>query len=387
MAEFLGFQITQQDIQAWFASARDFLLPRLAASALQLIGIAVVYWAVRLVLTRTERLVAGRTSTEIDDILIRAIRRCALLSIVFWGAWRFAAIWELPGLARTMSAAWIMAFSIPIARGLTDLMHMLERGLIARTETRVDDTALPWINRAVQFVVIGSGVMIALHQLGVDITPLLAGASVAGFAVSFAAKDTLANLIAGILLVVDRPFVIGDRIELWQAPPGQASWGDVMEVGIRATKIRTPDNIVIIIPNSVIMQRDIVNWTASGDSIRLRIPIGIAYDAPPAKAKALCLQAAAACEGVLAVPESVCIIRAFGDSSVNLELRVWIQDARQRRAIDDWLTDHIKTLFDEHGIEIPYPKRDLYIKSLPEGGRLPGLPGAAAAGGETGEST
>jgi small-conductance mechanosensitive channel len=138
---------------------------------------------------------------------------------------------------------------------------------------------------------------------------------------------------------------------------------------------------VIIIPNSVIMQRDIVNWTASGASIRLRIPIGISYDAPPAKAKALCLEAAAACDGVLKTPEPVCILRSFGDSSVNLELRVWLSDARERRAIDDWITDHVKTLFDANGIEIPYPKRDLYIKSMPEGRSLSGNTRAGANGG------
>ncbi len=195
-----------------------------------------------------------------------------------------------------------------------------------------------------------------------------------GVALSFAAKDTLSNLIAGILLIVDRPFDVGDRIEIWGAPAGQANWGDVQEIGIRAVKIRTTDNIMIIIPNNEIMRRDIVNWTASGETVRLRVPIGIAYDADIERAKALCVQAATECEDVKRAPEPVCILRAFGASSVDLELRVWLRDARRRRAADDWMTERIKVLFDENDIEIPYPKRDLYIRQAPE--TLP-LPAAA----------
>jgi small-conductance mechanosensitive channel len=147
----------------------------------------------------------------------------------------------------------------------------------------------------------------------------------------------------------------------------QANWGDIVEIGIRATTIRTTDNIIVIIPNNEIMRRDIINYTASGDSIRLRIPIGIAYDANVELAKKLCLQAADECEYVTEKPVAVCILRSFGASSVDLQLRVWLHDARRRRDAEDWLTERVKGLFDEFGIEIPYPKRDLYIKQAPGG--------------------
>ena len=110
-------------------------------------------------------------------------------------------------------------------------------------------------------------------------------AGVAGVAIGFAAKDTLSNLIAGILLIIDRPFEVGDRIEVWSAPAGSATWGDVIDIGLRATKIKTTDNIVIIIPNNEIMLRDIINYTIISENIRVRINIGIAYDADLKKAK------------------------------------------------------------------------------------------------------
>jgi len=188
------------------------------------------------------------------------------------------------------------------------------------------------------------------------------GAGVAGVAIGFAAKDTLSNLIAGVLLIIDRPFEVGDRIEVWNAPAGTASWGDVIDIGLRATKIKTTDNIVIIIPNNEIMVRDIVNYTTITEKIRLRINIGIAYDADMQSAKDIILKVADSAQWVAKQPPPAVVVRNFGDSSVDLQLRVWIEDARNRMRTISYITDQVKTDFDKQGIEIPYPKRDIYIK-------------------------
>jgi len=299
MQEILGIDLTELHWRAWLETARDFILPRLAQSLLQLLLVVVVLWVARRALRYLERQVTTRTATKLDDVLLLMASRVVMLSVAFWGLWRLADIWALPGFGNFIVAIWIVALALPVSRFLGDITKVLEDRVVSETETKLDDTALPWINRSIQIITVGSAVMIALRYLGIDITPLIAGASVAGFAFSFAARDTLANLIAGILLVIDRPFEVGDRIELWNSPARQASWGDVLEVGIRATKIRTPDNIIIIIPNSEIMKRDIVNWTASGETIRLRIPLGIAYDADVEHAKRIILEVAGACAGVL----------------------------------------------------------------------------------------
>ena len=157
---------------------------------------------------------------------------------------------------------------------------------------------------------------------------------------------------------------MGDRIEIWGAPKNTASWGDVVEIGLRATKIKTTDNLIVVIPNAEIMQRDIVNYTASGDDIRLRVPIGIGYDVDVETAKELIRQVAESIEGVMEKPAPVVIIRRFGDSGVDLEARVWLRNARQRRNVEDELTDGVKAAFDANGIEIPFPKRDIYVRNM-----------------------
>jgi small-conductance mechanosensitive channel len=206
----------------------------------------------------------------------------------------------------------------------------------------------------------------ALDKLGINIMPFVAGAGVVGVAVGFAAKDKISNLIAGILLIIDRPFEIGDRIEVWSAPSGSATWGDIIDIGLRATKIITTDNIMIVIPNNEIMKRDIVNYTLLSSKIRVRINIGISYDSNVEKAKSAILGVASQASWISKDPAPKVVVRNFGESSVDLQLRVWIGDARERMNTISFITDHVKTAFDEQGIEIPYPKRDIHIIRKPQ---------------------
>ncbi|MFQ5680146.1 MAG: mechanosensitive ion channel family protein [Gemmatimonadota bacterium] len=357
--------MNQIDLQAWWETVRDFALPRLITSGGLLLLTAVAYLTARWLLRRIERWLEVHTQTEFDDALAQLARRAALLSIAFWAVWRLAHIWELPSTSRGVVAAWIVALTLPLSGFAADVLHLLERRVAPRTDTRLDDTALPLLNKIARFLVVAAGILVALEYVGIDISPLLAGAGVMGLAISLAAKDTLSNVIAGILLILDRPFQVGDRIELWTAPQESGTWGDVVEIGLRATKIRNPDNVVVVVPNNEIMRRDIINYTTSGPEIRLRVPIGIAYDADVELAKELILQVASEVGGVKAKPEPVVIVRSFGDSAVNLELRVWIEEARQRRAVADDVTERVKATFDARGVEIPYPKRDLYIRTAP----------------------
>jgi len=158
--------------------------------------------------------------------------------------------------------------------------------------------------------------------------------------------------------------VIGS-IEVWSAPAGSASWGDVIDIGLRATKIKTTDHIVIIIPNNEIMKRDIVNYTIISTKIRVRINVGIAYDADIEKAKEIIIDVAKSVDWISKTPAPKVVVRNFGESSVDLQLRVWIDDARKRMDTISHVTDKIKTAFDHQGVEIPYPKRDITITQRP----------------------
>ncbi len=358
--------ISRADLELWLQQAWEFSAPRLWQSLLILAAAAVIYYVARWLLHSIQHRFAAQTETEIDDCIVRLLRRGLLMSVAFGTLWRIALVWDQTATGRVLSALWVVALSFPVARFVGDLLEILENKVVARTETKLDDTVLPLANRFIQFLVVGVGLLSGMLVMDWEITPLLGVGGVAGLALSFAAKDTLSNLIAGFLVILDRPFQVGDRIEIWSAPRNTATWGDVMEIGLRATKIKTTDNLVVVIPNAEIMQRDIINYTASGDDIRLRVPIGIGYGADVEKAKQLVLEVADGIEGVMEEPAPVVIIRRFGNSSVDLEARVWVRNARKRRDVEDQLTDGVKIAFDRAGIEIPYPKRDVYITNAPK---------------------
>ena len=264
-------------------------------------------------------------------------------------------------LEKIFHALFVILFARPSKNFLIVIIRYLQSRVAHKTDSKIDDILFDLLIRFSNFIIYTVAVVIALDILGINVVPFVAGAGVAGVAIGFAAKDTLSNLIAGVLLIIDRPFEVGDRIEVWTAPAGSSTWGDVIDIGLRATKIKTTDNIVIIIPNNEIMLRDIINYTIISENIRVRINIGIAYDANLQKAKKAILKVAQATEWVLDDPPPKVVVRNFGESAVGLQLRVWIHDARRRMDTISDITDKVKEAFDAEGIEIPYPKRDIYI--------------------------
>ena len=388
----LGIDFSWADVVALWNTAVVYVAARWLPTLGAILLAAFAYFVGGWILRRVQKRFAAKTETDLDDELVRAIRHAFRLTVVAWALWRILGLW-MPILgAETPEGDWIAWDSqprdwvwgiwigvvfFPLSRFVGHLMRSFETSIISRTsETALDETALPMINRFVRFIVIAIGLLLAMTHLGFQIAPLLAGAGVAGLALSLAAKDTLSNLIAGVLLIMDRPFQVGDRIELWNAPRETGTWGDVIEIGLRATKIRNPDNLVVVVPNNEIMRRDIINYTMSGDDIRLRIPFACAYEADIERAKVLLKEAAAEVEGVKLDPAPIVIVRGFGPSEVNLQLRVWIEEARNRRRIADEITEKAMVKFADAGVEIPYPKRELYIR---QGAAAPLLPSGGPA--------
>jgi len=372
------------DLQNLWGNAVDYAEPRWLPSLIVLAATGIIYIVAGWILRRLEKRLAARTETDLDDEFLRSLRKVIRLTVVAWAISQLLGEWvpllgtespEGEWVANDVQpqdwvwGIWTILVFFPISRFVGHVMATFEQKVMSRSDTALDETALPMVNRFIRFLVIAVGVLLALPQLGISIAPLLGGAGVLGLALSFAAKDTLSNLIAGVLLIMDRPFKVGDRIELWNAPRETGTWGDVIEIGLRATKIRNPDNLVVVVPNNEIMRRDIINYTMSGDDIRLRIPFSCAYESDIERAKALLKEVAPTVKGVKMDPAPIVIVRGFGPSEVNLQLRVWIMEARSRRRIADEITEKAMVAFAGAGVEIPYPKRELYIR----GGGAAGL--------------
>ncbi len=212
------------------------------------------------------------------------------------------------------------------------------------------------------------GFFVGLSSIyGVQPFSLLATLGIVSLALGFGLQNTVANMAAGVGLTLDKPFDVGDRIQVGQ------TWGDVQTIGLRSTRIMTVNGDLVVIPNSILDTRELWNYTYSGDNkFRLDVPVGISYESSIQLAESLMLQAARSHEEVLAYPEPAVRAIGFGESSVDLQLRAWINRAQDRPAVRDKLVRAIKHLFDENGVTIPYPQRTVsYLKELDQPAETP----------------
>jgi small conductance mechanosensitive channel len=205
------------------------------------------------------------------------------------------------------------------------------------------------------FVVVG-GVM-AASQLGINVGAALAGIGVVGIAVGFAAQETIANMIAGFLIFWDRPFKVGDFVTTLD------KYGEVREITMRTTRIRTMENTYVVIPNKQIIGDMLVNHSLYGE-VRVNVPIGIAYKERIAEAREVLLPAASAVAGVLSDPAPDVVARGLGDSSVNLEVRVWTDDPSQERRLVFEVLEASKVALDQADIQIPFPHLQLFVDDV-----------------------
>ncbi len=213
------------------------------------------------------------------------------------------------------------------------------------------------IDNIYYFTLMIIGVVMAISQLGVDVGAALAGIGVAGVAVGFAAQDVLSSVIAGFMIFLDKPFEINDRITV------DGKYGKVTDITLRSTRIRTPQNSFIVVPNKLMADSIVINHTQKGE-YRVEVSIGIAYKESIADARTALMKVLEQTEGVLKKPAPDVIVSELADSSVNLLVRAWVNDPARELGIAPKLRENCKTALDDAGIEIPFPHLQLHIDGM-----------------------
>lgn len=200
--------------------------------------------------------------------------------------------------------------------------------------------------------------LITFSAVGIDLTTLAVFGGALGVGLGFGLQKIFSNLVSGVILLLDRSIKPGDVISVGQ------TFGWINHLSARYVSVITRDGIEHLIPNEVLITERVENWSYSDNMVRLKLPIGIHYKSDVRLAMKLCVEAASATPRILQKPESKCLFKGFGDSSVDLELRVWIDDPPNGRS--NVLSEVLLGVWDrfhEHGIEIPYPQRDLHLRS------------------------
>lgn len=224
------------------------------------------------------------------------------------------------------------------------------------SEALISKSLLPVIEKLLTLVLIGFGAVVILKRFHYDIFSLLTAFGIGSLAVGMAAKDTLANMISGFTLMIDRPFHIGDRIQL-----ANGNLGNVTEIGLRTTKIKTLDNQQLIIPNSDLCNTTLINHAFPDTKAKGRINIDVAYGSDVEKVKAVLVATALEISDVLAEPVPESFFVSFGESALHMSLFFWVAEYQTLFATTDKINSLIVRRFAENDIEIPFPVRTVIM--------------------------
>lgn len=214
------------------------------------------------------------------------------------------------------------------------------------------------IGTIIKYLIIVFGLIIILQTVGINLSSLTILAGALGVGIGFGLQNITNNFVSGIIILLERPIKVGDKVEIGDID------GDVTEISMRATTIVTNDNIAMIVPNSQFISSTVINWSYTDKNIRFRIPIGISYNEDPNKVRDIILDLVTKVDGVLQNPAPKVLITSFGDSSINMEVRVWTNKYTHRRGFfRSEIYYEIFNRFKKENIEIPFPQRDLHIRS------------------------
>lgn len=241
--------------------------------------------------------------------------------------------------------------------GARNLPGLVEIGLLSRT--RIDAASRYAITSVLRYAIVFVGLMVGLSLLGLRWSQLQWLAAALTFGLAFGLQEIFANFVSGLILLFERPFRVGDVITV-----GEFS-GRVTRIRTRATTIQDFDNREIVIPNKNFITGQLTNWTLTDTTTRVAIKVGVAYGTDPARVHELLRQVAREQSLVLPEPEPKSWFLAFGASSLDFELRVYVANVADRLPVQDAINTRIAALFAEHGIEIAFPQLDLHVRHLP----------------------
>ena len=215
------------------------------------------------------------------------------------------------------------------------------------------------LQRLVSYALFALGVLTGLNVLGLDLSSLTVFSGALGIGLGLGFQSIAKNFASGLILLVEQPVKVSDRVQV------DDLLGEIVRVESRATWVRTNDNVVMIVPNSEFIEGRVTNWTANDRNVRINVPLGVSYGSDPEKVRSVLLRVGGEHPDVLADPAPGVIFTGFGDSSLDFELRVWTyRQVTTPRTISSDLYFAVFAALRKEGIEIPFPQRDLHLRSV-----------------------
>ena len=309
------------------------------------------------------KVLTAKTKNDTDDKMMKILNMPIFYSVVLLGVYQsFSYIGVLAkysdDFSRVIKSLVIIIWIYAVAKLVNVVILGIGFKFAEKTKSTLDDELMPLFQKLSSIIVYFAGIMFLLKMWNIDITPLLASAGIMGFVVAFAAQDTLSHLFGGISIYFDKPFRVGDRIQL-----ESGEIGDVLEIGIRSTRIKTFDETVVILPNSKIANSKIINYNQPAAKIKEKIKIGVAYGSDINKVKKILLDIAENTEGVEKKPAPAVYFTDFLDHALEFVIVTWVDSPGEKFMVKTRINEEIYRRFNEEGIQIPYPTQDIYLRN------------------------
>jgi len=320
-------------------------------------------YVIRYVIAVAAAKVAAKTKTDLDDRLVAGTRIPIFLLIYLFGLsilldYLQGILSEALGLKvfeildGVVYGVGVILVGNILVRVLSIVLRWYGAAVAEKTETQVDDEFIPLLDRAVKVIVYVLAILIILDHFQIDIKGLITVLGVGSLAIALAAQETIANMIGGFVIMIDRPFRAGDWLRL-----GDGTVCQVHQIGVRSTKFLTFENTLIIVPNAELMKSTIHNVTYPAPETRVRIDVGVSYDSDIDHVQRVMLEEATSHPLVLDHPAPFFRFLEFGDSSLNVSMFCRVPDVLDQYRAGSELRQQILNRFRKEGIEIPFPQR------------------------------
>ena len=265
-------------------------------------------------------------------------------------------LFKIQNVGITISHLMVAIIAVLLSLVVSQIIRSSLRNQVFK-KMNIDEGLEYTLLRLVHFLILFIGIYIGLNTVNIPLGAILGLFAVIGVGIGFGLQNLTSNFISGIILLLERPVKVGDRLEI------SGVWGDVKHVNLRTTLIETPDGISVIVPNSKLLENEVINYSYGNPKIRLQVPVGIAYGSDCQKAAEVLVRVALDNKRVLNEPKPKAWFREFGDSSLNFILLFWIPNAVEKYDVISEINHAIDAGFRKNGIEIPFPQRDLHLRS------------------------
>ncbi len=320
-----------------------------------------VAFLVKFIMRQVLKPLAKKTKTKIDDLIIKSMSSIIFYAVIVLG-FKIGIQhleFETAVISSIVNTLYIIIVVLLVIRIITNFAKHWLKEWASKTESTADDRLIPLVAKILKTVTIILGIFFIFDTWDINLSPLLATAGIAGIAIGFAVRDSLANILGGIQLVLDKTFKVGDKVEL-----ESGEMGTILDIGIRSTKLKTFDNEVIYIPNGSLANTKVKNFTVPDLSVRVNVNFGVEYGSNPEKVRNVVMEAIKKIDTVIEEPEPVVQFLNMSDFSLDFVTRVWVGSYTDAYSTKLKVTDEIYNALNRAKIGIPFPTRTVFTKKL-----------------------